>query len=49
MAQRGLELLDVKAHRAIADDAHDLGVGLCDLAREGLRHASAQHPELEGR
>ena len=36
VSQRGLELLDVEAHRAVTDDAHDLRVGFCDLPAERL-------------
>ncbi len=49
IAKRGLELLEMKAHRTIADDANDFGIGLCDLSGERLRNASAQHAKLERR
>ncbi|MBW2404604.1 MAG: hypothetical protein JRF42_12555 [Deltaproteobacteria bacterium] len=39
----------MKAHRAIAEDAHDSCVRLGDLPAESLRYARTQHAQLEGR
>jgi hypothetical protein len=49
IAHGGLDLLRMESHRTVADDAADRPTRPRDGRAEGLRHARAEHAELEGR